>query len=156
MSQSAFRSTVLALAAMGILSVSAAAQNAGKAAGDTTTTAQVQRIDVRFPAEIRRIGRSVGPLRVAKLEILVQADGKAGDVRLAASSGFDPYDRAAVEAARLATYLPARENGMAVESRLNYDVSFGLLCNRAAGNATCDNGRFPTECSATVCELLTR
>jgi len=155
-SQSAFRSTVLALAAMGILSVSAAAQNAGKAAGDTTTTAQVQRIDVRFPAEIRRIGRSVGPLRVAKLEILVQADGKAGDVRLAASSGFDPYDRAAVEAARLATYLPARENGMAVESRLNYDVSFGLLCNRAAGNATCDNGRFPTECSATVCELLTR
>ena len=50
----------------------------------------------------------------------------------------------------------AMENGMAVESRLNYDVSFGLLCNRAAGNVTCDNGRFPTECSATVCELLTR
>ena len=155
MRQSRFRSTVLALAAMGILSVSAAAQNAGKAA-DTVTAAQVQRIDVRFPAEIRRIGRSVGPLRVAKLEILVQTDGKAGDVRLAASSGFDPYDRAAVEAARLATYLPARENGMAVELRLNYDVSFGLLCNRAAGNATCDNGRFPTTCSATVCELLIR
>ena len=155
MSQSRFRSTVLALAAMAILSVSAAAQNAGKAA-DAMTAAQVQRIDVRFPAEIRRIGRSVGPLRVAKLEILVQTDGKAGDVRLAASSGFDPYDRAAVEAARLATYLPAMENGRAVESRLNYDVSFGLLCNRAAGNATCDNGRFPTTCSATVCELLAR
>ena len=155
MSQSRFRSTVLALAAVAILSVSAAAQNAGKAA-DAMTAAQVQRIDVRFPAEIRRIGRSVGPLRVAKLEILVQTDGKAGDVRLAASSGFDPYDRAAVEAARLATYRPAMENGRAVESRLNYDVSFGLLCNRAAGNATCDNGRFPTECSATVCERLTR
>jgi TonB family protein len=155
MSQSRFRSTVLALAAMGILSVSAAAQNAGKGA-DAMTAAQVQHIDVRFPAEIRRIGRSVGPLRVAKLEILVQTDGKAGDVKLVTSSGFDPYDRAAVEAARLASYLPARENGMAVESRLNYDVSFGLLCNRAAGNATCDNGRFPTICSATVCELLTR
>ena len=155
MSQSRFRSTVLALAAMGILSVSAAAQNAGKAA-DTMTAAQVQHIDVRFPAEIRRIGRSVGPMRVAKLEILVQTDGKAGDVKLVTSSGFDPYDRAAVEAARLATYLPARENGMAVELRLNYDVSFGLLCNRAAGNATCDNGRFPTTCSATVCELLIR
>ena len=155
MRQSRFRSTILALAAMGILSVSAAAQNAGKAL-DTMTAAQVQHIDVRFPAEIRRIGRSVGPLRVARLEILVQTDGKAGDVRLAASSGFDPYDRAAVEAARLATYLPAMENGRAVESRLNYDVSFGLLCNRAAGNATCDNGRFPTTCSATVCELLAR
>ena len=155
MSQSRFRSTVLALAAMGILSVSAAAQNAGKAA-DTMTAAQVQHIDVRFPAEIRRIGRSVGPMRVAKLEILVQTDGKAGDVKLVTSSGFDPYDRAAVEAARLASYLPARENGMAVELRLNYDVSFGLLCNRAAGNATCDNGRFPTTCSATVCELLIR
>ena len=155
MSQSRFRSTVLALAAMGILSVSAAAQNAGKAA-DTMTAAQVQHIDVRFPAEIRRIGRSVGPMRVAKLEILVQTDGKARDVKLVTSSGFDPYDRAAVEAARLASYLPARENGMAVELRLNYDVSFGLLCNRAAGNATCDNGRFPTTCSATVCELLIR
>ena len=155
MCQSRFHSSILALTAMGILSVSAAAQNAGKAA-DTMTAAQVQRIDVRFPAEIRRIGRSVGPLRVAKLDILVQTDGKAGDVRLVASSGFDPYDRAAVEAARLATYLPAMENGRAVESRLNYDVSFGLLCNRAAGNATCDNGRFPTTCSATVCELLVR
>jgi TonB family protein len=154
MRQSRFRSIILALGAMGILSVSASAQNAGKAG--TMTAAQVQRIDVRFPAEIRRIGRSVGPLRVAKLEILVRTDGKAGDVRLAESSGFDPYDRAAVEAARLATYLPAMQNGMAVESRLDYDVSFGLLCNRAAGNATCDNGRFPTTCSATVCELLTR
>ena len=146
-------STALVLAALGLLSVSAAAQNPGKA---DTMVAQVERIDVRFPAEIRRIGRSVGPLRVAKLDILVQADGKAGDVRLAASSGFDPYDRAAVEAARAASYRPAMRNGMAIESRLNYDVSFGLLCNRAAGNATCDNGRFPTECSATVCELLTR
>lgn len=156
MSQSCLRPIVLALAATVLLSVSAAAQSGGKAAGDTMIAAQVQRIDVRFPAEIRRIGRAVGPLRVAKLDILVQTDGKAGDVKLVESSGFDPYDRAAVEAARLATYLPAMENGMAVESRLNYDVSFGLLCNRAAGNVTCDNGRFPTECSATVCELLTR
>ena len=156
MSQSLFRSTVLALAVLGFLPLSAVAQSAGKTAGDTMTAAQVQRIDVRFPAEIRRIGRSVGPLRVAKLDILVQMDGKAGDVKLVESSGFDPYDRAAVEAARLATYRPAMENGMAVASRLNYEVSFGLLCNRAAGNVTCDNGRFPTECSATVCELLTR
>ena len=154
MSQSRLYSTVLALTLIG-LSLSAAAQSAAPAA-DRMTAAQVQRIDVRFPAEIRRIGRSVGPLRVVKLDILVQADGKAGDVKLVTSSGFDLYDRAAVEAARIATYRPAVENGRAVESRLNYDISFGLLCNRAAGNATCDNGRFPTECSATVCERLTR
>jgi TonB family protein len=140
---------------MGLLSLPAAAQNAGKAE-DVVTTAQVQRIDVRFPPEIRRIGRSVGPLRVAGLDILVQADGRAGDVQLVTSSGFDLYDRAAVEAARLATYVPAMKGGMAVESRLNYEVSFGLLCNRAAGNATCDNGRFPTECTATVCARLIR
>jgi TonB family protein len=152
--QSRCRLIVLALAALGLLPMSAAAQSAGKAAGDAP--AQVQRIDVRFPPEIIRIGRSVGPLRVAKLDILVQKDGKAGDVKLVATSGFDPYDRAAVEAARGASYRPAMENGMAVESRLNYDVSIGLLCNRAAGNATCDNGRFPTTCSATVCERLTR
>ena len=155
MSQSHLRSTVLALAGMGLLSLSAAAQDAGKA-GNLMVAAQVQRIDVRFPPEIRRIGRSVGPMRVAKLDILVQADGKAGDVNLVESSGFDPYDRAAVEAARTATYVPAMKDGMAVESRMNYDVSFGLLCNRAAGNTTCDNGRFPTECSATVCERLAR
>ena len=156
MSQSLLRSIILALAMIGLSSLPAVAQNTGKAAGDTMTAPQVQRIGVRFPPEILRIGRSVGPLRVVKLDILVQTDGKAGDVKLVRSSGFDPYDRAAVEAARAATYLPAVENGMAVESRLNYDVSFGLLCNRAAGNATCDNGRFPTACSATVCERLTR
>lgn len=155
MSQSRLPSAILVLAMMGLSPLSASAQDAGKAAPDTTA-AQVQRIDVRFPPEIRRIGRSVGPLRVAKLDILVRTDGKAGDVTLVTSSGFDPYDRAAVEAARSATYRPAMEKGMAIESRLNYDVSFGLLCNRAAGNVTCDNGRFPTECSATVCELLTR
>ena len=149
-------STVLALVAVGLLSVSAAAQNAGKAAADAKIAAQVQRIDVRFPAEIRRIGRSVGPLRIAKLDILVQKDGKAGDVKLVTSSGFDLYDRAAVEAARAATYRPAMENGMAVESRLDYDVSFGILCNRAAGNTTCDNGRFPVTCEATVCARLVR
>jgi TonB family protein len=153
---SPFGSSALALAALGFLSVPVYAQTAGQAATERVTAAQVARIHVQFPAEIRRIGRSVGPLRVAKLDILVRADGKAGDVKLVESSGFDPYDRAAIEAARLATYRPAMENGMAVESRLNYDVSFGLLCNRAAGNTTCDNGRFPTECSATVCERLTR
>jgi TonB family protein len=155
MSQSRLRSAILVIAMMGLSPLSATAQNTGKAAPDTTA-AQVQRIDVRFPPDILRIGRSVGPLRVAKLDILVRTDGKAGDVKLVTSSGFDPYDRAAVEAARAASYRPAMRSGMAVESRLNYDVSFGLLCNRAAGNATCDNGRFPTTCSATVCERLTR
>ena len=117
---------------------------------------QVQSIDVRFPTEIRRIGRSVGPMRVVKLNILVQPDGKASDVKMVSSSGFDPYDGAAVEAARKATYLPAVDHGMAVELRFDYDVSFGLLCNRAAGNTTCDNGRFPTTCSATACAMLAR
>jgi TonB family protein len=153
MKRSRLRSVGFAIAAFGLLLGQAAAQTAG---GNAVIPAKVERIDVRFPGDIRRIGRSVGPMRVVKLDILVQRDGKAGDVTLAMSSGFTRYDNAAVEAARNATYVPATEQGMAVDSRLSYDVSFGLLCNRAAGNVTCDNGRFPTTCSATVCQMLIR
>jgi len=150
------RSVRLAIAAYALLLGQAVAQSAGGNTANTLTPAKVERIDVQFPGDLRRIGRSVGPMRVVKLDILVQRDGKAGDVTLAMSSGFARYDNAAVEAARNATYVPATEHGMTVESRLAYEVSFGILCNRAAGNVTCDNGRFPTTCSATVCEMLLR
>lgn len=118
---------------------------------------EVESIDVRFPPEARRIGRSLGALRVAQLSIVVQADGKARDVDLVKRSGFDRYDSAARQAALAATYLPAVNHGMPVESRMDYAVSFGLLCNRAASRSVdCDGGRFPQECSATVCALLLR
>jgi len=193
MKQSHLRSTMLAVAALGLLSVSAAAQNAGEASAwesanssgsaaqlqaflDTYPTSQfapearqkysaasnmllapkVQHIDVQFPQEAEGLGLSLGPMRVAKLNIVVQQDGKASDVTLAETSGFDPYDGAAIEAARKATYLPAMDHGMAVEGRLAYDVSFGFLCNRAAGDFTCDDRRFPTTCSATVCKTMLR
>jgi len=193
MKRSRLRSTVLAIAALGSLHVSAAAQDAGEAAAwqsirssgsaaqlmaflDTYPMSrfapearqkyslaanmmlapQVQTIDLRIPLEARRVGRTLGPLRVVKLSILVQQDGKARDVELVETSGFDGYDREAIRAARSATYLPGLDRGMAVESRMDYEVSFGLLCNRAAGNTTCDGGRFPTTCSATVCDRLLR
>jgi TonB family protein len=123
---------------------------------DTMSAAQLKKIEVVFPKEIRRYGRSVGPLRVAKLTIVVGTDGKARDVQIAQSSGFDPYDKAALSAAKEATYVPAMNNGAAVESRLDYDISFQLLCNKSAGDHTCDHGRYATECSATSCALLTR
>jgi TonB family protein len=123
---------------------------------DTMQAPQVQKIEVAFPNQIRRYGRSVGPIRVVKLTIVVGKDGKARDVQIAQSSGFSLYDQAALSAAREATYLPAVNHGTSEESRLGYDVSFGLLCNRAAGNSTCDHGRYPTTCSATVCALLMR
>jgi TonB family protein len=154
MSSFQFRATVLVLA-LGLLSLPAAAQNTPSST-NAVSPAKVDRIDPQFPPSIQRLGRSVGPLRTVKLEITVLPDGRAGDVTLAMTSGFDLYDKAAVEAARNATYTPAMNNGMAVESRLAYDVSFGLLCNRAAGNVTCDYGRFPTTCSATVCQTLVR
>ena len=117
---------------------------------------KVQRIDVQFPQEAEGLGLSLGAVRVAKLNILVQPDGRASDVTLAETSGYDPYDGAAIEAARKAAYLPAMDHGMAVESRFAYDVSFGFLCNPAAGGINCDDGRFPTTCSATVCKLMLR
>jgi TonB family protein len=118
---------------------------------------EVKDIEVRFPLDARRVGRTVGPMRVVKLDILVQPDGKAREVEVSKSSGYDRYDSAARQAAREATYLPGLDRGMAVESRMEYDVSFGLLCNRAAGTRPdCDGGRFPQECSATVCAPLLR
>lgn len=116
----------------------------------------MKEFQIVFPNEARRIGRSLGAMRTVKLDILVRPDGTAGDVDIAASSGFDLYDKTAMAAARKASYLPAVSNGMPVEARMAYDVSFGLLCNRAAGNSTCDHGRFPQTCSATVCGLLLR
>ena len=118
---------------------------------------EVEMMDVRFPLDARRIGRSLGPIRVAQLSIVVEPGGKASDVDMVKSSGFDRYDSAARQAAREATYLPALNNGMPVEARMDYAVSFGLLCNRAAGaRPDCDGGRFPVECSATICAPLLR
>jgi TonB family protein len=125
-------------------------------AANTMLPAEIQKIDVKFPNDARRIGRSLGALRVVTLDLLVRADGSVDDVDLAKSSGFDAYDKEAQSAARQATLLPAVNRGKPVESRLSYDVSFGLLCNRAAGNHSCDDRRFPTTCSATVCETLLR
>ena len=193
MKQFRLRSTVLAIAALGSLHVSAVAQNAGEAtawesikssgsaaqlmaflnsyptgqfapearqkyslAANMMLTPQVQTIDLRVPLDARRVGRTLGPLRVVKLNIVVQPDGKARNVELVMTSGYDGYDSEAMRAARSATYLPGLDHGMAVESRMAYEVSFGLLCNRAAGDTTCDNGRFPTTCSATVCDRLLR
>ena len=154
MKQCVLRLTLLAIALAGAVNFPAAAGESRVA--DMMQAPQVQKIDVVFPNEIRRYGRSVGPIRVAKLTIVVGTDGKARDVQIAQSSGFDGYDRAALSAARRATYLPAMDHGMPVESRLDYDVSFGLLCNRARGNTTCDHGKYPTTCSATACALLAR
>jgi|GEM_PF-4833797 len=118
---------------------------------------EVQDIRIRFPLEARRLGRTLGPSRVVTLRILVEQTGKARNVEIARSSGFDRYDTAARSAALDATYLPAIDRGTVVESHMTYDVSFGLLCNRAAGTRPdCDGGRFPQECSATVCALLLR
>jgi TonB family protein len=125
-------------------------------AANTMLAPQVQSIDLEIPLDARRVGRTLGPLRVVKLNIVVQPDGKARDVELAETSGYDGYDREAMRAARSAIYLPGLDHGMAVEARMDYQVSFGLLCNRAAGNTTCDNGRFPVTCSATVCARLLR
>jgi TonB family protein len=154
MKQSILRLKLLAISLACAVNLPAGAQES-RIAG-TMRSPQVQKINVVFPNEIRRYGRAVGPLRVAKLAIIVGKDGKARDVQIAQSSGFDLYDRAALSAARRATYLPAMDRGMPVESRLDYDVSFGLLCNKATGNTTCDHGTYPTTCSATVCGLLRR
>ena len=144
-------SMVLSISAVALSHLPAAAQSAGEA-----DMPKVEHMDVAFPLDARRVGRSLGSMRTVKLDILVEADGKAGEVKVADSSGYDGYDRAARAAALKATYRPAMVNGMPVQARMTYDVSFGLLCNRAAGNVTCDANEFPTTCKATVCGILLR
>ena len=60
------------------------------------------------------------------LEILVGADGSAGDVRVVSTSGFDELDDAAVRAVRVARFVPAKSGGESVASTARLKLTFRL------------------------------
>lgn len=75
-----------------------------------------------YPAAARR-ARSQGTVT---LEIAVLVSGGAGDVRVAASSGFAELDVAAIEAVRDWRFSPAASGGVPVESIVEIPVRFVL------------------------------
>jgi protein TonB len=63
---------------------------------------------------------------LVRLRVLVGADGRAREVKLGASSGWRLFDEAALAQARGCRFQPAREDGVAVDSWVEYPVRFAL------------------------------
>jgi protein TonB len=77
----------------------------------------------RYPAQ--RIREQVEG--VVDVEVYVQPDGRVGDARIARSSGYDDFDRSALDEARRNWRLvPATRNGQAIAQWFRMRVSFKL------------------------------
>jgi protein TonB len=61
------------------------------------------------------------------LQVRVLADGTVASVAVAASSGHEVLDEAALEAVRAWHFVPAKQAGRAVESTVNVPINFNLL-----------------------------
>src|SRR5262245_6381627 len=76
-----------------------------------------------YPLVARRLGKE----GLVLLEVVVAPDGRAAAVRVLQSSGFPPLDEAAVTTVRERwRFLPAREGGTPVESRVTVPIRFRL------------------------------
>ncbi len=75
-----------------------------------------------YPDAARRM-RQQG---VVTLDILVSADGAAGDVTVVRSSGYPLLDHAAEDAVRRWTFEPARSAGMPIASHVQLPIRFSL------------------------------
>ena len=76
-----------------------------------------------YPLVARRLGKE----GVVLLEVLVAPDGRAADVRMIRSSGFAPLDESAVTTVRERwRFVPARRDGVPVESRVMVPIRFRL------------------------------
>jgi protein TonB len=76
----------------------------------------------KYPSLSRRL-REQG---LVKLRVHVTAEGRAGEVTLHTSSGFERLDKAALEAVRLWRFRPARRAGTPVAGWVVVPVRFEL------------------------------
>lgn len=60
------------------------------------------------------------------LELLIQSDGKVGEVRIKNSSGFPRLDRAALKAVKRWRYIPAQQAGEFINFWYEQPVVFAL------------------------------
>lgn len=75
-----------------------------------------------YPAQAKRMGWE-GRV-VLRVEVL--ANGSAGAVSLAKSSGHELLDEAALEAVRRWKFVPAKRDGIAVTTSVNVPINFNL------------------------------
>jgi len=89
---------------------------------DVTFPVLKTRIDVTYPKRLKEM----------KIEGTVQLllgldnEGRVFEVRILRSSGFDEFDKLAVEALREARFSPAKQNGLAVPVKVAFPVNFRL------------------------------
>ena len=60
------------------------------------------------------------------LQVVVTAEGRAGDVKLAKSSGSERLDQAAIKAVKRWRFVPAKRGDQAIQSTVNVPVQFSL------------------------------
>ena len=76
----------------------------------------------RYPRDAHRQGLE----GVVLLSVLVRSDGRVEEARVAASSGAEVLDEAALDAVKQWTFVPARQGGRPVESVVEVPVKFAL------------------------------
>jgi protein TonB len=77
------------------------------------------------------VARRMGYHGKVVLDVEVLAEGKAGDVRLHQSSGYDILDNAALQTVKTWRFTPARRFGQAVTQRFLVPIKFSLEDNAA-------------------------
>jgi protein TonB len=83
-----------------------------------------------YPMVARRLGKE----GVVLLEVLVEPDGSAADVRVVRSCGFAPLDDSAVTTVRERwRFIPARRGTTPIESRVTVPIRFRLDGESDAG-----------------------
>ncbi len=78
------------------------------------------------PPPYPRLARKLGHEGVVQLEVLVSVAGRVDDLRLAASSGHESLDDAALEAVRSWRFSAGQRNGQPVAMRVRVPVRFSL------------------------------
>jgi len=91
---------------------------------------RVQQLELHYPMTAR--GDAFRARRWVILDVIVKPDGKAENATFIRRSGVDVMDDAARAAARRATYLPALDNGVAVQEHMRLTVEFNQVCSPAA------------------------
>ncbi len=77
------------------------------------------------------VARRMGYHGKVVLDVEVLAEGKAGDVKLHQSSGYDILDNAALQTVKTWRFTPARRFGQAVTQRFLVPIKFSLEDNAA-------------------------
>lgn len=73
-----------------------------------------------------RLARKLGQEGVVQLEVLVSVTGLVDDLRIAASSGHEALDAAAIDAVRSWRFSAGQRNGQPVAMRVRVPVRFSL------------------------------